>query len=109
MYWVVTEFGAARLQGRTLRERAEALAEIAHPTFRDELRVAARGDRTRLGQIAIEVESQLRPREIQTRIRAGASVEQVAAMAGVALQKIERFAYPVLLERTRTADVAQEA
>jgi 4-hydroxybutyrate CoA-transferase len=42
VYWVVTEWGAARLHGRTLRERAEALAEISHPQFRDELRAAAR-------------------------------------------------------------------
>jgi hypothetical protein len=75
----------------------------------EQLRAAARGDLTRLGQIAIELESQLRPREIQARIRAGASVEQVASAAGVPLQKIERFAYPVLLERSRTADVAQRA
>jgi hypothetical protein len=75
----------------------------------EQLRAAARGDLTRLGQIAIELESQLRPREIQARIRAGASVEQVATAAGVPLQKIERFAYPVLLERSRTAEVAQRA
>ena len=49
----------------------------------EQLRAAARGDLTRLGQIAIELESQLRPREIQARIRAGASVDQVAAAAGV--------------------------
>src|SRR5882724_2918080 len=75
----------------------------------EQLRAAARGDLTRLGQNAIEVESQLRPREIQARIRAGASVEQVATMAGVPMQKIERFAYPVLLERSRTAELAQRA
>lgn len=75
----------------------------------EQLRAAARGDLTRLGQIAIELESQLRPREIQARIRAGASVDQVAAAAGVPTAKIERFAYPVLLERTRTADLAQRA
>jgi hypothetical protein len=75
----------------------------------EQLRAAARGDLSRLGQIAIELESQLRPREIQARIRAGASVEQVSAAAGVPLQKIERFAYPVLLERSRTAEVAQRA
>ena len=75
----------------------------------EQLRAAARGDLSRLGQIAIELESQLRPREIQARIRAGASVEQVATAAGVPLQKIERFAYPVLLERSRTAEVAQRA
>ncbi len=38
---VITEFGAADLRGRTVRERARALAEIAHPDFRDELRAAA--------------------------------------------------------------------
>lgn len=38
---VVTEFGAAELEGKTVRERGYALAEIAHPDFRDELREAA--------------------------------------------------------------------
>ena len=32
---VVTEFGSAELRGRTVRQRAEALASIAHPDFRD--------------------------------------------------------------------------
>lgn len=73
----------------------------------DKLRAAARGDLTRLGQIEIELESQLRPRDIQARIRAGASVEQVAAVAGVPISRVERFAYPVLLERSRAAEVAQ--
>lgn len=35
--WVVTEYGAARLAGRSARERAAAMIEIAHPRFRDEL------------------------------------------------------------------------
>ncbi len=35
---VVTEWGVARLKGRTLRERAEALIAIAHPDFRERLR-----------------------------------------------------------------------
>ncbi|MCU1364943.1 MAG: putative 4-hydroxybutyrate CoA-transferase AbfT [Ilumatobacteraceae bacterium] len=38
---VITEFGVAELQGRTVRERARALAAIAHPQFRDELVEAA--------------------------------------------------------------------
>ncbi|MDQ1381268.1 MAG: hypothetical protein QOJ71_1987 [Actinomycetota bacterium] len=38
---VITEYGPAELRGRTVRERAQALAEIAHPDFRDELRSAA--------------------------------------------------------------------
>jgi acyl-CoA hydrolase len=40
VHWVVTEYGAARLHGRTLRERARALVAIAHPQFREELRAA---------------------------------------------------------------------
>lgn len=73
----------------------------------DTLRAAARGDLARLGQIQIETTSQLRPREIQARIRAGASVEQVASEAGIPVAKVERFAYPVLLERSRAAEMAQ--
>ena len=75
----------------------------------ERLRAAARGDLTRLGQIEIEVESQMRPREIQARIRAGESVAQVAAAAGLPAHRVERYAYPVLLERSRTAELAQRA
>jgi len=38
---IVTEYGAAELQGRTVHQRGEALAAIAHPAFREELRAAA--------------------------------------------------------------------
>lgn len=34
---IVTEYGAADLRGKSLRERGEALVAIAHPKFRDEL------------------------------------------------------------------------
>ena len=40
---IVTEYGIAELEGRTVRQRGEALAGIAHPQFRDELRAAADG------------------------------------------------------------------
>ncbi|MGZ8178742.1 septation protein SepH [Williamsia sp. SKLECPSW1] len=72
----------------------------------DRLRAALRGDISRIGQIEIEMESALRPREIQARIRAGASVAQVAAAAGVSIDKIDRFAHPVLLERARATEMA---
>lgn len=35
---VVTEYGIARLRGKSNRQRAEALIAIAHPHFRDQLR-----------------------------------------------------------------------
>ncbi len=38
---IVTEYGVARLDGRTTRERGEALIAIAHPDHRDALREAA--------------------------------------------------------------------
>ena len=38
--YVVTEYGIAHLTGRTLRQRARALIEIAHPDFRGQLREA---------------------------------------------------------------------
>jgi len=41
VHWVVTEFGAVDLWGKSLRERADALISIAHPDFRSELRQRA--------------------------------------------------------------------
>ena len=35
--YVATEYGVVCLSGKTLRERAEAMASIAHPDFREEL------------------------------------------------------------------------
>src|SRR5215204_1208019 len=43
------------------------------------------------------------------RLRAGASVEQVASAAGVDIGRVERFAHPVLLERARAAELATAA
>ena len=37
VHWVVTEYGAVNLFGRSLRQRAEALISIAHPDVRGEL------------------------------------------------------------------------
>ena len=42
VHYVVTEYGAAYLYGKTVRQRAKALIEIAHPKFRDELTRAAK-------------------------------------------------------------------
>lgn len=40
--YIITEFGIARMRGRTMSERARALISIAHPDFRAELEEAAR-------------------------------------------------------------------
>ena len=37
VHWVVSEYGAANLKGKSVRERARALIGLAHPRFRDEL------------------------------------------------------------------------
>ena len=75
----------------------------------ERLRAASRGDITRLGQIEIDVGADLPPREIQSRIRAGESAEQVAASAAMRLDRVERYAYPVLQERSRMVEQARLA
>jgi hypothetical protein len=77
----------------------------------DRLRAAVRGDGARPGQVSrdSEVRAVLRPKDIQSRIRAGASVQEVAASSGMDVSKVERFAHPVLLERQRAAELATAA
>ena len=77
----------------------------------DRLRAAVRGDSGRPGQVSrdSEVRAVLRPKDIQARIRAGASVQELAQSSGVDPSKIERFAHPVLLERQRAAELAGAA
>ncbi|HEY6951313.1 MAG TPA: acetyl-CoA hydrolase/transferase C-terminal domain-containing protein, partial [Bacteroidota bacterium] len=43
VHYVVTEFGIANLFGKTVRQRAKELIEIAHPDFRSELENYATG------------------------------------------------------------------
>lgn len=75
----------------------------------ERLHAAMRGDRARLGQLEIQMDSQLRPRDIQARVRAGESVESVAAAAAVPLDKVLRYAGPVLAEREHIAGRARRA
>lgn len=42
VHYVVTEYGIAHLYGKTVRQRARALIDIAHPDFREELSRHAR-------------------------------------------------------------------
>ena len=42
VHYVITEFGVVNLHGRTVRQRAELLIGIAHPSFREELEAFAK-------------------------------------------------------------------
>jgi len=75
----------------------------------DRLRAVARGQFSRLAQYEIEVESPLRPKEIQDRIRAGETADEIADAAGVPIERVRRFEGPVLAEREYRAQEAQRA
>jgi hypothetical protein len=75
----------------------------------ERLRAVALGQTSRLVQYEIEVESPLRPKEIQARIRAGETVEEIADAAGIAIERVRWFEGPVLAERAYVAQQAQAA
>ncbi|MEZ5090488.1 MAG: septation protein SepH [Micropruina sp.] len=92
--------------GTSLIVVIEGGEQVAIPAD-ERLRAALRNDRPRMGQLEIDMESALRPREIQARIRAGESLEEVAQAAGVPVEKVEPFAAPVIAEREHIAGLAQ--
>ncbi|HEX7163110.1 MAG TPA: septation protein SepH, partial [Trebonia sp.] len=73
----------------------------------ERLRAVALGQTSRLAQYEIEVESPLRPKEIQARIRAGETAEEIADAAGIPVERVRWFEGPVLAERAYIADQAQ--
>jgi itaconate CoA-transferase len=42
VHWIVSEYGAANLKGKTTRERARAMISLAHPRFREQLTADAK-------------------------------------------------------------------
>lgn len=72
------------------------------------LRAAVRRDRPRLGQLQIETEGGMRPREVQALIRGGASAEEVAERAGWPVEKVRRYEGPILAEREHVAGLARQ-
>jgi hypothetical protein len=94
--------------GRSLIVATDNGEELAIPAD-DRLRAALRGDRPRLGQLEIEMDSSLTPRDIQTRIRSGATLEEVTRVAGIPMDRVERFAAPVLAEREHVAATAMSS
>ena len=64
---------------------------------------------SRPGQLEKQMDSSLRPRDIQARIRAGESPESVAEVAQTSIDKIMVYAGPVLAEREHVAQRAQRS
>src|ERR1700734_1689730 len=60
----------------------------------ERLRAVAQGQTSRLAQYEIEVESPLRPKEIQARIRAGETAEEIADAAGIPVERVRWFEGP---------------
>uniref|UniRef100_UPI002AD2A64F septation protein SepH n=1 Tax=unclassified Frankia TaxID=2632575 RepID=UPI002AD2A64F len=71
----------------------------------DRLRAALRGAR----RSEVRQESALTPREIQARLRAGETTAEVARVAGIPVERVERYEGPVLAERARVVQEARAA
>jgi hypothetical protein len=101
--------------GRKLRLVSDAGVEFTVDVD-DRLRAALSGeatdeggDQARTGQLERQMDSTLRPRDIQARIRAGETPESVASVAGTSVEKVMPYAAPVLAERAHVAERAQRA
>jgi len=75
----------------------------------ERLRSIVRGRAGRLGQQEVRLESALSPREMQARLRAGASAADVARAAGIPIERVARYEGPVLAERARVVEEARAA
>lgn len=97
--------------GKHLICAAGDAAETFKLVVDEQLKAAVRGETAppEQPQLDIVVTNMLSPKEIQAKIRAGASVEQVATASGSDLARVRRFAHPVLLERARAAELATAA
>lgn len=73
----------------------------------DRLWAALRQDRARLSQLQLADPAAVRPRDIQARVRAGQSAEEIADAAGVPVARVTAFALPVIAEREHLARAAQ--
>ena len=76
------DFDRLKADFEAMSQVADSLALFRVP-IDERLTAAMRHDHSRPGQLEIALESQLTPREIQTRIRAGHSVDEVSLAAGI--------------------------
>ncbi len=80
--------------------------EADHLRVDERLRTLVGNKQQRAQQLRVDLESQLSPREIQARIRSGQTPEEVAEDAGISVERVERFAGPILHEREHIAQQA---
>ena len=71
------------------------------------LRAAVRRDRPHLEQARVEATGTLPPREIQARVRAGETAEEIAEASGMPVEIVRRYDGPVLAERAWVAEQAR--
>ena len=76
-------------------------------TVDESLRAAVRRDRAHLGQLQIEMSGELRPREVQAQIRAGATAEEVASRCGWPVDRVRRYEGAVLAERAHVTELGR--
>ena len=74
----------------------------------DALRGAARRERPRQGQLGIQIDGDVRPRDVQTMIRAGMDAQEVAERTGWTVDKVHKYEGPILAEREHVAGLAQQ-
>lgn len=72
------------------------------------LRAAVRRDRPQLEQIRAEQAGVLSPREIQARVRAGQTAQEIADTSGLTVEHVRRFEGPVIAEREFIAEQARQ-
>ncbi|MGW8566150.1 septation protein SepH, partial [Isoptericola sp. NPDC055881] len=63
------------------------------------LRAAVRRDRPRTEALRAQAATTLRPRDLQARLRAGASAEELAEESGLPVEHVQRYEWPVVAER----------
>lgn len=72
----------------------------------DALRAAVRRDRPQLEHLRSTAAGFLPPREIQSKVRAGMTAEEIATSAGITVEQVRRYEGPVLAEREFIAQQA---
>lgn len=94
--------------GEPLLVLTSAAGEVFHLPVDGSLRAAVRNATTSPAEPSpTGGPAPLRPKDIQARIRGGESAAEVAEAAGVGIEAVERYAGPVLAERSHVATVAR--